>query len=281
MLGRTGNNLFQYAAGRALAEKHRTELVMDGSWFRRSDWESVRMIENLPIKARLTRSCPVASKALKRITGRHHFEFFTKSIHREPPEDTSFDPDVLMLPDNTVLFGYFQTPFYFHNIEGEIRKDLSFESRKLDNESQLIAASLSKEHSVAVHVRRTDYIGNSNTEVCGSDYYRNCFSRFRELYREASFYLFSDDPDWCRNHFSESGVSVIDCRASNFDPLNDLHLMSLAHHHIIANSSYSWWGAWLGNKPGQKVLMPDQWFRGIASPIDEKRYEGWETVPTG
>ena len=60
---------------------------------------------------------------------------------------------------------------------------------------------------------------------------------------------------------------------------NDLHLMSLADHHIIANSSYSWWAACLGKKPGQRVLMPDIWFCGITSPIEEKQCGGWELVP--
>ena len=281
MLGRTGNNLFQYAAGRALAEKHGTDLVMDGSWFNRRDWESVRMIETLPIKARLTRHCSLASKTLKRITGKHHLEYFGYHFHRELSGNTSFDPSVLQLPDSSLLFGYFQTPHYFAHIEKQIRSELTFEGRKLDGESQNVADKLLGASSVAVHVRRTDYIGNPNTDVCGSAYYRKAFALIREMVPDAAFYIFSDDPEWCRKNFQGDKFTVVDSAKSRIDPINDLHLMSLADHHIIANSSYSWWAAWLGKKPGQRVLMPNEWFRGLTSPIAEKRCEGWETVPSG
>jgi hypothetical protein len=278
MLGRTGNNLFQYAAGRALAERHGTSLIMDGSWFNRRNWEQVKMIETLPIKARLTRHCPLASKALRRMTGRHHLEYVNSQIYREPTEDTSFDPAALKLPANSLLFGYFQTPLYFTQIENQIRSELSFEGRKLDAESQRIAGKLLEAPSIAVHIRRTDYIGNPNTEVCNALYYRNAFTRIREIAPDAAFYIFSDDPDWCRENYLANDFTIVDCQASRSDPLNDLHLMTLASHHIIANSSYSWWAAWLGGGSDQQVLMPPEWFRGIRSPITEKQCEGWEII---
>jgi hypothetical protein len=87
----------------------------------------------------------------------------------------------------------------------------------------------------------------------------------------ARFFIFSDDPEWCRSAFREDDVVIIDSGSAGKNPLHDLHLMSLASHHIIANSTYSWWAAWLGDKPGQQVVMPDRWYaRDITAPIEEK-----------
>jgi hypothetical protein len=106
----------------------------------------------------------------------------------------------------------------------------------------------------------------------------------RERVPGARFFIFSDDPDWCCEHFKDDDVAAIIGRSSyataitdrrhEASPLDDLHLMSLASHHIIANSSYSWWAAWLGKKPGQQVIMPDRWYsHGIKAPIEEKKWK--------
>jgi len=131
---------------------------------------------------------------------------------------------------------------------------------------------------VAVHVRRGDYAGSSLLDVCGVDYYMEAMRRLRETLPNPRFYIFSDDPAWCASHFAGDDVVVTSGGASRQSPLVDLHLMSLAQHHVIANSSYSWWAAWLGKKSGQRVLMPHEWFRGIHAPIAEKQCEGWEIV---
>ena len=116
----------------------------------------------------------------------------------------------------------------------------------------------------------------------GPAYYRQAMDRLRSRIGGLRFYLFSDDPAWCHENLAGTDAEVCALPEANGDPLHDLHLMSRARHHIIANSSYSWWAAWLGLKPGQQVLMPDVWFRsGMVAPIEEKRMPGWETVETG
>jgi hypothetical protein len=88
------------------------------------------------------------------------------------------------------------------------------------------------------------------------------------------FFVFSDDPGWCRQEFREDDTVVIASGKAVANPLHDLRLMSLAGHHIIANSTYSWWAAWLGDKPGQQVIMPQQWYaRDITAPIDDKKWK--------
>lgn len=279
MLGRTGNNLFQYAVGRVLAEKHGVPLVMDGSWFNRAGWRSVSQLRSLPLKAQLIRDPTPASRLLRKLTGRHRWDFLSAPHYREKEEDTSFDPAVLALPSHCVLHGYFQSPRYFDVMEPMLREEIQFQDRKLDDESTEWAQKICGSESVAVHVRRTDYIGKLNFDLCGEVYYDAAIARMRQLSGSPIFFVFSDDADWCRTRFDRPGFHVVDCQSSRHDPLNDLHLMSLASHHIIANSSYSWWGAWIGKKPGQRVLMPDVWFKGIHSPIKEKQCDDWELVP--
>jgi hypothetical protein len=280
MLGRTGNNLFQYATGRALAEKHGVSLVMDGSWFNAMGWRSVCKLEELPIKARLIRDPTPASRLLRKLSGKHRWELAGLPLYREKSDDVSFDPDVLNLPRDCALFGYFQSWRYFAGIEHLLRDEIRLDSRMLDRESAEWAKQLTDSCSVAIHIRRTDYIGNPNTDICGENYYRKAIARIRGSISNPAFFVFSDDPEWCRKTFAESDFRVVNCAASRTDPLNDMHLMSLAQHHIIANSSYSWWAAWIGKKENQRVLAPDPWLVGIRSPMEDRFLEGWEKIPS-
>jgi hypothetical protein len=281
MLGRLGNNLFQYALGRVLAEKHGVPLVMDGSWFNAEGWGQVNCIRQLPGpaggKARVVRRCSLLSRALLKATGRHYWEYRGVPILREDPTDQSFDQRLVEAPADCMLFGYFQTPRYFEGFENQLREELSTHDLGLEKGHEALADRLRMRDSVAVHVRRTDYTGNPNLDLCGATYYQQSMKQMRDTLGDSRFFVFSDDPAWCETHFRGPDTEVI--KHSKFaSPLTDLHLISLANHHIIANSSYSWWAAWLGNKAGQRVLMPSQWFGQIKAPIDEKRLSHWMVV---
>lgn len=279
MLGRSGNNLFQYAIGRALAERHGVPLVMDGSDFNRRSWASVDCLKRLPLKARIVRPCSAGTRVLKKVTGKHHWEFRGVPVLREPPGDQRFDARFLEAPADCVLTGYFQTPRYFAGIEALLREELRMDRLPWPDETRRMKDRLEQEAGVAVHVRRTDYIGNPDVEVCGIDYYRRAMDRLRGRREGLRFFLFSDDPAWCHRHLAGSDAEVCALEAGRGDALHDLYLMSRARHQVIANSSYSWWAAWLGRKPGQEVLMPSLWYRsGILAPVEEKCCEEWETV---
>ncbi|TAE89582.1 MAG: alpha-1,2-fucosyltransferase [Verrucomicrobia bacterium] len=114
---------------------------------------------------------------------------------------------------------------------------------------------------------------HSAFQVCDLSYYQKSMQEMRDRVPGARFYVFSDDPDWCKAAFSQSDVQVVGSDVVVQNPLHDLFLMSMASHHIIANSSYSWWAAWLGAKPVQQVIMPDRWFASdILAPMEEKRW---------
>ncbi len=284
MLGRLGNNLFQYALGRKLAEKHGVPLVMDGSWFNTEGWNQVNGLKSLPGpaagKVDVVRRLSLGARALLKVTGKHYWEYRGIPVLKENERDQTFDESFLDAPADCMLFGYFQSPLYFSGMEDQLRSELSPAGIGFGESRKVLAEKLMHPGSVAVHVRRTDYAGNPNLDLCGLGYYRAAMTRMRESMEKASFHIFSDDSDWCRSRFQEDDCKVID-QAPLDMPLADLHLMSMASHHIIANSSFSWWGAWLGNKPGQRVLMPSRWFADILAPLEQKRCHGWETVDTG
>lgn len=291
LLGRTGNIMFQYALGRVLARKHGVPLVLDASWYNAEGWAEISHFLKLPIQAQVRRKLSLASRALRNFTGKHFWEFGGAPFIREAEANQSFDLRFLEAPNDCTLFGYFQTPLYFESMADELRAELkgliSTGARaSCPQSSPFTEDELSQPESVAIHVRRGDYLYHDCFKVCDTEYYQRSMQEIRERVPGAKFFIFSDDPAWCHEHFKDSDVAAIIGRRKNLskktttddrryapNPLHDLYLMSLASHHIIANSSYSWWAAWIGSKPGQIVTMPDRWYaKDIIAPIEEKKW---------
>jgi len=274
LLGRSGNHLFQYALGRVLARRHQVPLVLDGSWFNAAGWSEVSHLLRLPLRAKVVRRASLAARALLKLTGKHYWEYRGVPVIREPATEHAFNPAFLAAPADCVIMGYFQSYRYFESIADELRAELL---GLLDG----VVPADAPAADVAVHVRRTDFLQHRDFQVCDPTYHDRAMDRMRELVPGARFTVFSDDPDWCSRHFREPDTEIASPPDASRGPLYDLLRMSRARHHIIANSSYSWWAAWLGKKDGQQVLMPDAWFRSgsIHAPIQDKRCPGWELVP--
>lgn len=279
LLGRTGNNLFQYALGRVLSARHGVPLILDGSWFNRAGWAQVSHFLRLPIHARVVRPFPWGSRLLRKMGVGHHWERLGVPVLREDPADQSFDPRFLEAPADCVLFGYFQSPRYFESIASDLRRELGGLLAGAVRPDPALVARLRESTSVAVHVRRGDYLGHEVFRVCGEDYFRRALDAMRAELGQPRFLVFSDDPAWCRQVLSAPDVEVADTGTAGRNPLHDLHLMSLAPHHIICNSTYSWWAAWLGSHPDQRAIVPDRWYTGqIASPIADRILPHWQTL---
>ena len=165
-----------------------------------------------------------------------------------------FDQELFdKFPDNVVLQGYFQTEKYFKHIEDEIRKDFTFKDAILNPCNEMIAGV---DNPLALHVRRTDYVTNSaNHPPCTLEYYEAALKHFDD---DRNVIVFSDDPAWCNEQelFSDDRFMI----SENEDNRIDLCLMSLCSDFIIANSTFSWWGAWLSANKNKKVIAPVQWF---------------------
>lgn len=165
-----------------------------------------------------------------------------------------FDEELFSLcPDHVSLQGFFQTEKYFKHIENEIREDFTFNGGILNPCKEMID---SVDNPIALHIRRTDYVSNSeNHHNLSLDYYKKALSMFES---DRSVIVFSDDPEWCNKQelFSSDRFLI----SENTDNRVDLCLMTLCSDFIIANSTYSWWGAWLSSNPNKKVIAPVEWF---------------------
>ena len=167
-------------------------------------------------------------------------------------------------PDNVDLLGYFQTEKYFKHIEDEIRSDFTFKEDLLE-----LCKSFIYEDTISLHIRRGDYVHNPNHPVQPISYYEQALAELPEL----PVIIFSDDSEWCKEQelFSDDRFMVAEGNSTDCD----LCLMSLCKCHIIANSSYSWWGAWLANS--EKVIAPKNWFGGdcVNKETKDMYCEGW------
>lgn len=159
----------------------------------------------------------------------------------------------------------------------------AFDWKQASSDASLLAwvERMEEDCSVSVHIRRGDYQSNENRDiygrVCTLDYYRHAMRRMRDtLEKKPIFYLFSDDKEWTRKHFNETDCIVIDIEESGQD-WKDLYLITRCKHHIIANSSFSWWGAWLGRNPNKTVIAPEWWYYGMETPDLLPNY--WTLLP--
>ena len=170
-------------------------------------------------------------------------------------------------PDDVDLLGYFQTEKYFKNIEDEIREDFTFKQDLLE-----LCQGFINEDMISLHIRRGDYVVNPNHPTQTMDYYKEGLSRLPEL----PVVVFSDDPEWCKEQelFSSDRFMIAEGNSTDCD----LCLMTLCKYHIIANSSYSWWGAWLADS--DKVIAPKNWFGGecVNKETKDVYCEGWEVL---
>ncbi|MFT3990115.1 MAG: alpha-1,2-fucosyltransferase [Luteolibacter sp.] len=272
--GRLGNNLFQYAVGRVLAKKHGALLVLGASRLKEKVWKDSAMLQSLPLKAKIVRNLSFGDRLVRKLGWRMTF----RKMNLLCEASDSFDPKILEAPDNTLLKGFFQTPLYFDSIADEIRKEIDLDLPDWPKPTLGFSELLVGCESVVVHVRRTDYLGNPEWNVCSMEYYQEAMKKMRTDCSSPRFFIFSDDPEWCRGQFKEPDQTIVDFPEMRENPLHDLFLMTKAKHHIIANSSYSWWGAWLGKKAGQIVLVPPRWTTDFRHKVGEKLGPGWQTV---
>ena len=187
-----------------------------------------------------------------------------------------FDSNIFTVDrrNNFTLYGFFQTEKYFQHCENEIRKQFTFKKRIVDECNEIIDDCF--DQPVALHIRRGDFLINSANHYNQSlEYYEKALSKF-DANRQVV--IFSDDPAWCMKQELFDGDRFLVSEAAG--PYHDLYLMTQCHDCIIANSSFSWWGAWLQTNPYQKVIAPKRWFGPNNAHLNTKDLycRGWEIV---
>ena len=284
--GGLGNQMFQYAAGKRLAEKRATELKMDLSLFDRQpgcSYELNRFAVNEKFSTkREVRSLKYGMGSfLTRLSGSRRKKARRLSSTYILEKGFQFDPDILDLPDNVLLEGYWQSEKYFSDIAELIRK--IFSPRWISTFTQEVSARIRNCDSVGVHIRRGDYVLNEKTSqfhgICTVAYYEECVRKVSETVAPLHLFIFSDDITWCRANLVFPYETTFVDRGDTDDPVGDLYLMSLCLHNIIANSSFSWWAAWLNRNPGKMVFAPARWFNDLSINIEDLIPPSWQKIP--
>lgn len=268
--GGLGNQMFQYAAGRAYALRRGVAVSMDLSWFRS---QSLRQFDlscfNIPAAILTNKESDHLLIPFRASKGRKIlFRIKQTGFRGSDPlyiveRNYRFERSVLQGPDHVFLVGFWQSEKYFIDSQMAIRKDFSFKESPTCSNAEIIR-KIEDCCSVALHVRRGDYATEPRTNrvhgLCSREYYEKAVQRILVEFPEAAFFVFSDDPVWARANLSfDRPANYVDHNDQGH-AWEDLRLMAHCRHHIIANSSFSWWGAWLATEPNKRVIAPRQWF---------------------
>lgn len=274
--------MFQYATGLSLAKKNRTALRLDTTFLQQRlprrnrtyrdydlDIFTLSDMTRLTSLSRAAQKVPIPGLWLgadfmgmltRRLIG------LEKAIR---PKSDAFDPAILEKRGNLLLFDYWLSEKYFADVEDDLRKAFQFK-HSLEGETKEIAQRIESSHSISLHVRRGDYVALKDVEnfmgKTNLSYYERAVCYMNEHIKRKgndipTVFVFSDDIDWCKQNLTLS-LPTIYLERSSAGPKasHHLQLMSLCRNNIIANSTFSWWGAWLNQNPEKIVVAPKRWF---------------------
>jgi len=286
IIGGLGNQMFQIAAGMAVAKRCSSPLLLDISALRKyrkhhgyllpevfktspelaSKWKLIFLLKS---DYRKVLYGPITGQVSLRQNTRN---IVCYQLHQGYSQD--FDK----LSGPCYLSGYWQSEKFFVGIEDEIRNLFSF-NEPADSVNAEILSKICSCNAVSLHVRRGDYVTEQDTNVfhgiCSWDYYKAAIEYVEAKVPDAKFFGFSDDPEWLRN--KAKGMHSLEVVDINHGPKSylDMYLMTRCKHHIIANSSFSWWGAYLGLNEQKIVVAPSPWLRGDPEGIKDIYCNGW------
>ncbi len=254
--GRLGNQMFQYAAARALAERHNVGVALDTRVaVQRGEGVLTRVFD---LDVVTDPKLPPAKH--QSLTGYALWRYLGRGPRYVRERGLGFNSGFAQLPDEVYLHGYWQSQRYFDAIADRIRSDFTFPDIR-DPQNAEMAVRIGETLSIALHVRRGDYVGLQAHVLCDQAYYEAALVQMTDgLSAEPTVFVFSDDPDWAKAHLPlPHDKVVVDFNGPDAD-FEDMRLMSLCNHNIIGNSSFSWWGAWLNPTPAKRVAGPARWF---------------------
>ncbi len=269
--GGLGNQLFQYAAGKTIASKNNAMLFFDLTYFTNTpEGSTPREYALAPFNLNVeVQQCDskykylpgMVGKILRKIT--KSFPFKKNGIDMYHEKTPDFDHHVTTLKPPLWINGYWQSEKYFTEIAHIIRQEIGT-PRALSFSSQAMLEAIKQHNAICIHIRRGDYISNTTANAfhgsCDLQYYYNGISLIEKAEKNTHIFVFSDEPEWVRKNFSHSTpITIVDINNSK-NAHEDIWLMAACKHYVIANSSFSWWGAWLGNSPQKIVITPKKWY---------------------
>ena len=283
MTGGIGNQMFQYALKLKLDSILSQSCEIDTHFYKKNSVHNGFELNKVfgiqatiydgPIRS-LADQFPILYKMCFRLGIRS-----LRTAHRLTEIRTCFLPDVLTLYEKSAYIdGYWQSEEYFHDIEDKVRRTFQF-SPFTEQENLQLEQIIKEKQSVSLHVRRGDYIGVSRFVSLGkTDYYQKAIEYVKATVENPLFVVLSDDISWCSENLDLPAESVFVTWNIEDKSYRDMQIMSICKHNIIANSSFSWWGAWLNSNPEKLVIAPSHFFNGKVEDDSHIIPKGWKTI---
>lgn len=271
LIGGLGNQMFQYALYRALELKGREVCLDDYTYFNRQS-PPPHLVYHLDIFGLKYRKMdpdkmPAFLIDPKSLLFRVAHKYNCGLRYYFEKEASKFDPDVFSPRNANKYFeGYWQTDKYFEEYKKELKKDFSYIGEWSEDNLQY-RKMMENSNSVSLHIRRGDYlkIAHAVGNICTEEYYRNAIQYIKQQIEKPSFFIFSNDLEWCKSFFNDND-NVVFVEGNDVEhSYMDMILMTFCKHHVIANSSFSWWGAWLAPEGGI-TIAPSKWYQKASTP---------------
>ncbi len=285
LMGGLGNQMFQYAAGRALAQRLGATLKLDVSAYAS---DPLRSYSLSPFNIQEQFATPAELAAIRR-PYESRLAWYMQRLSRllklpfgwttvQENHFRPFDPRFAIISGHVYLVGYWQSEKYFADMQELIRSECTLKE-KPDAANREMAERIAGVQAVSLHIRRGDYVSNPHTNqihgVCSLAYYQECVRRLAEELSRPHFFVFSDDAAWAQENLRLDYPTTFVAHNGPARPHEDLRLMTLCQYHILANSSFSWWGAWLNPNPDKIVYAPGRWFNDPTLDTRDLLPSGW------
>jgi len=261
--GGLGNQMFQWALARMIEETTDMEVYLDMSYFQKRYARPFELgifrLEPKLIEDKLTK---LKLEIIWRLRALLKWEEFL-GITLYSEAKFNFDPSITRIKPNTFIEGFFQSELYFKCIEKKLREDFVF-AKFPDGVNSRLRNEITSENSVSLHIRRGDYVQKKRYQdvyaTCSLDYYKRGVELIAQKHPNPIVFIFSDDIPWVKKNLKLPYECVYVSHNTGENSYEDMRLMSLCKHNVIANSSFSWWGAWLNTNPEKIVVAPQKWF---------------------
>lgn len=288
LMGGLGNQLFQYAAGKAQAKRLGVPLLLDRQFLDDRSAHLTHTLRDFELNA-YPIAAGIADAALvnryRRVTDQPLF----RRLHRYLPgvfpdrrfaeKAPRYQPEMEHLKAPVYLDGFWQCERYFLSVADELRQHDLVPVQQPSAQNAELLRQLKSAPSVSLHVRRTDYVTNADANrfhgICSIDYYERAAAHLAATTGAQQFFVFSDDPQWVRENIRLPYPTTFISHNQGASSYWDLFLMQHCNHHIIANSSFSWWGAWLNASPQKVVIAPARWFADPAAAETDIVPQAW------
>ena len=259
IVGGLGNQMFCYAYAKSLSVKgHNVKIDISGyKNYKLRKYQLNKYRIDLPVSSKKENERFIKNTILSKLLKMIGIDCESKIREK----NSFFDKNLLNVNDNNYIVGYFQSEKYFKSFRKIVLKQYTIKFALSDYAKRMKKKILNSKKSISLHVRRGDYTNDKINKIhgiCDLKYYENSIRYLDNKLKKPKYFIFSDDIKWCKNNFKLKNATFIEnnnSRSSN----EDLYLMSLCRYNIIANSSFSWWGAWLNKHQRKIVIAPKSW----------------------